>query len=207
MKTVAIIEDVLEIRQGLVSIIASDKRFALAGAFESAEEALVSLSGNPPAMILADINLPGMSGVDFIRKYSAHRLHTQIVMFTIYEDNAQIFEALKAGACGYLLKNTLPPKILDALAEVSEGGSPMSPAIARKVLQSFMVPDHQADNYALLSLREKEVLQLLSKGFLYKEIAHKLSMSLNTVKRHCSSIYEKLQVNNRTEAINKTIGK
>jgi DNA-binding NarL/FixJ family response regulator len=127
-------------------------------------------------------------------------------MFTIYEDNDQVFDALKAGASGYILKNTNPQKIIEAIIELHEGGSPMSPKIARKVLSTFNTISNNSI-LSLLSKRELEVLELLSKGFLYKEIADKLFISLSTVKRHLNHIYSKLQVQNKTEAVNKLYGK
>jgi len=127
-------------------------------------------------------------------------------MFTIYEDNDQVFDALKAGASGYILKNTNPQKIIEAIIELHEGGSPMSPKIARKVLSTFNTISNNSI-LSLLSKRELEVLEFLSKGFLYKEIADKLFISLSTVKRHLNHIYAKLQVQNKTEAVNKLYGK
>jgi DNA-binding NarL/FixJ family response regulator len=127
-------------------------------------------------------------------------------MFTIYEDNDQVFDALKAGASGYILKNTNPQKIIEAIIELHEGGSPMSPKIARKVLSTFNTISNNSI-LSLLSKRELEVLEFLSKGFLYKEIADKLFISLSTVKRHLNHIYSKLQVQNKTEAVNKLYGK
>jgi DNA-binding NarL/FixJ family response regulator len=126
----------------------------------------------------------------------------QFIMFTIYEDNDQVFEAIKAGANGYILKNTPPVKIIEALIDLSEGGSPMSAKIARKVIASLQTQVHAA-NIEILTSRENEVLNLLSKGFLYKEIADKLDIAISTVKRHLSHVYQKLQVQNKTEAINK----
>jgi DNA-binding NarL/FixJ family response regulator len=128
----------------------------------------------------------------------------QFMMFTIYQDNDQVFEALKAGATGYILKNTAPDKIIEALLELQDGGSPMSPKIARKVLTTFTTKKVVTD---LISKREQEVLELLSKGYLYKEIADQLNITLSTVKRHLNHIYQKLQVQNKTEAINKMYGR
>lgn len=206
MITICIIEDLIEIQRGLQTIIESDLRFKLIKSFENAETAITQLPLLNPDIVLTDINLPGKSGIDCITEIKAEIPDTQFIMFTIYEDNDQVFEALKAGASGYILKNTSPEKIIESLLELNDGGSPMSPKIARKVLSSFNVitKNNVSD---LISKREQEVLELLSKGFLYKEIADKLNITLSTVKRHLNHVYQKLQVQNKTEAINKMYGK
>jgi DNA-binding NarL/FixJ family response regulator len=206
MITICIIEDLIEIQKGLQTIIESDSRFNLLKSFENAEDAISQLPILNPDIVLTDINLPGKSGIDCITEIKNEIPETQFIMFTIYEDNDQVFEALKAGASGYILKNTSPEKIIESLLELNDGGSPMSPKIARKVLTSFNVitKNNVSD---LISKREQEVLELLSKGFLYKEIADKLTITLSTVKRHLNHIYQKLQVQNKTEAINKMYGK
>lgn len=203
MITICIIEDILDIREGLQTIIESDDRFSLMGCFTNAEDAIDALPNLQPSVVLTDINLPGKSGIDCVNETKPVLPETQFIMFTIYEDNDQVFEALKAGASGYILKNTAPEKIIDSLIELHEGGSPMSPKIARKVLSTFNQPTPEHAVNELLSKREQEVLELLSKGFLYKEIADKLSISISTVKRHLNSIYTKLQVQNKVEAVNK----
>jgi DNA-binding NarL/FixJ family response regulator len=206
MITICIIEDLIEIQKGLQTIIESDSRFSLLKSFENAEEAIVQLPILNPDIVLTDINLPGKSGIDCINEIKNEIPETQFIMFTIYEDNDQVFEALKAGASGYILKNTTPEKIIESLIELNDGGSPMSPKIARKVLNSFNLITKN-NVCELISKREQEVLELLSKGFLYKEIADKLNITLSTVKRHLNHIYQKLQVQNKTEAINKMYGK
>jgi DNA-binding NarL/FixJ family response regulator len=206
MITICIIEDLIEIQKGLQTIIESDSRFKLLKSFENAEEAIAQLPLLNPDIVLTDINLPGKSGIDCIIEIRNEIPDTQFIMFTIYEDNDQVFEALKAGASGYILKNTSPEKIIESLLELNEGGSPMSPKIARKVLTSFNVTTNNNVN-DLISKREQEVLELLSKGFLYKEIGDKLNITLSTVKRHLNHVYTKLQVQNKTEAINKMYGK
>lgn len=203
MITICIIEDIPDIREGLQTIIESDARFDLLGCFTNAEDAIDALPGLRPNVVLTDINLPGKSGIDCVQETKPELPETQFIMFTIYEDNDQVFEALKAGASGYILKNTAPEKIIDSLIELYEGGSPMSPKIARKVLSTFNAPMPDNTVNELISKREQEVLELLSKGFLYKEIADKLSISISTVKRHLNSIYSKLQVQNKVEAVNK----
>jgi DNA-binding NarL/FixJ family response regulator len=206
MISICIIEDLIEIQKGLQTIIESDSRFSLLQSFENAEEAIAKLPLLNPNIVLTDINLPGKSGIDCITEIKNEIPDTQFIMFTIYEDNDQVFEALKAGASGYILKNTTPEKIIESLLELNEGGSPMSPKIARKVLTSFNVTTNNNVS-ELISKREQEVLELLSKGFLYKEIADKLNITLSTVKRHLNHIYQKLQVQNKTEAINKMYGR
>ena len=203
MITICIIEDIVDIREGLQAIIQNDDRFQLLGCFTNAEDALEALPGLQPNVVLTDINLGGKSGIDCVQEIKPDFPDMQFIMFTIYEDNDQVFEALKAGASGYILKNTAPEKIIESLIELNEGGSPMSPKIARKVLSTFNQPMPDNTVNELLSKREQEVLELLSKGFLYKEIADKLSISISTVKRHLNSIYTKLQVQNKVEAVNK----
>ncbi len=147
-----------------------------------------------------------MSGIECIRHTRGKCPKTQFMMFTIYEDTEQVFEALSAGASGYLLKNTKPEKIIDAIKELHGGGAPMTTGIARRVVHSFQRQHIQADEKAKLSARENEVLSLLAKGLLYKEIAEKLGISFGTVRQHIHNIYEKLHVQNKTEAINKMFG-
>jgi DNA-binding NarL/FixJ family response regulator len=206
MITICIIEDIIEIQQGLKSIIENDDRFLLLKCFNNAEDAIVALPTLIPNIVIADINLPRKSGIDCIIEIKNSVPAIQFIMFTIYEDNDQVFEAIQAGANGYILKNTPPEKIIEALIDLSEGGSPMSAKIARKVIANMQVSKTNSEINTLTS-RENEVLQLLSKGFLYKEIADKLAIAISTVKRHLSHIYQKLQVQNKTEAINKMYGK
>lgn len=207
MITICIIEDILDILNGLESIIKRDNRFKLVKSFTNAEDALLEIPLLEPDIVLSDINLPQKSGIDCLNEIKPQHPEIQFIMFTIYEDSDQVFEALKAGASGYILKNTSPEKIIESLIELNEGGSPMSPKIARKVLNSFNIaPKTNVVNH-ILTKREIEVLELLSKGFLYKEIADKLTITLSTVKRHLNHIYEKLQVQNKTEAINKMYGR
>lgn len=205
MITICIIEDILEIQNGLQSIIQANDSFQLLKCFDNAEDAISELPELKPNIVITDINLPVKSGIECVAEIKHNHPEIQFIMFTIYEDNDQVFEALKAGASGYIMKNTSPEKIIESLLELNEGGSPMSPKIARKVLNTFNETSSSVD--ALISPREKEVLELLSKGFLYKEIADKLSISMSTVKRHLNHIYQKLQVQNKTEAINKMLGR
>ncbi len=202
---ICIIEDIVDIQQGLRSVIESDDRLNWIKSFETAEEAIEHIPRLKPDVVITDINLPGKNGIECVFELKNRDPGIQFIMFTIYEDNDQVFEALKAGATGYILKNTAPDKIVEAIMELHEGGSPMSPKIARKVLQSFSKVENPV--LQLISKREREVLDLLSKGYLYKEIADQLNITLSTVKRHLNHIYEKLQVQNKTEAVNKLYGK
>lgn len=207
MITICIIEDIIDIQKGLKLIIENDSRFKLLKCYSNAEEAIAEIPQLNPDIVLADINLPNKSGIDCITEIKVTKPEIQFIMFTIFEDNDQIFEALKAGASGYILKNTPPEKIIESLIELHEGGSPMSPKIARKVLSSFSKTDNSSTIIELMTKREHEVLELLSRGHLYKEIADELNISLATVKRHLNHIYTKLQVQNKTEAVNKLYGK
>ncbi len=206
MINICVIEDIIDIQNGLKSIFDNDHRFNLLKCFNNAEDAIVELSELDPDIVIADINLPQKSGIECVREIKSKNVDIQFIMFTIYDDNEQVFEALKAGASAYILKNTTPEKIIDSLLELYDGGSPMSPKIARKVLNSFNSNASESIT-DLISKREQEVLELLSKGYLYKEIADKLNVTLNTVKKHLNHIYFKLQVQNKTEAVNKLYGK
>lgn len=204
--SVCIVEDIEVIATGLEHIIKEDNRFEWLKSFQNAEDATAELPTLKPNLVIMDINLPGMNGIDCIRKVSAQAPGTQFMMFTIYENNEHVFDALEAGASGYLLKNSPPNKIIDALLELHAGGSPMSAHIARKVVATFHRKD-QPVHAEVLSNREREVLDQLAKGHLYKEIADALSISTGTVRQHIHRIYEKLHVQNRTEALNKVFGK
>lgn len=203
---VAIIEDIREIREGLQILIDSSDGFVCQKTFASAEEAIKRFHEMSPDVALMDINLPGMNGIEAVRKLKTLFPGTQFIMSTVYEDDENIFESLKAGASGYLLKKTAPSKILDAITEVHNGGSPMSSQIARKVIASFQ---HKSsiDEVEILTPKEKEILKALSKGLRYKEIADEMNISIETVRSHARNIYEKLQVQSRTEALNKVYGR
>ena len=199
---ICIVEDLKEVREGMVSLLTLDQRFEVLASYTDAERAASELQAWQPDIVIMDINLPGMNGIECIRKVKAQCPNTQFMMFTIYEDDEKVFEALTAGASGYLLKKTPLGKICDSLIEMNDGGAPMSTQIARKVIERLRA-NETTNKVELLSTRENEVLQLLAKGFLYKEIADKLSISTSTVRQHIHNIYEKLHVQNRTEAINK----
>jgi DNA-binding NarL/FixJ family response regulator len=205
--TVTIVEDLIEVRESLEKLIINSDGFLLLSSYNNAEVAQNKIPEEQPEIVIMDINLPGISGIDCIRKIKDDCPHTQFLMYTIFEDDEKVFEALEAGANGYLLKKTPKDKITAALKELHDGGSPMSTHIARKVTKSFQQRNHLDEQSTLLTHKEKEVLELLSKGFLYKEIGEHLHISLNTVKQHIHKIYEKLHVSNRTEAINRLYGK
>jgi|SRR6185503_20224402 len=206
MITVAIVEDVKEIREGLQALINFNEGFSCASVYTNAEDAAEGLPAEKPDVVLMDINLPGMSGIECISRIKPLLPSTQFIMSTVYEDDDNIFESLKAGATGYLLKKTAPSRILEAIAEVHRGESPMSPQIARSVISSFQKKDN-IDTSTLLSPREKDILKALAKGLRYKEIADEQFISLQTVRTHARHIYEKLHVQSRTEALNKIYGK
>jgi DNA-binding NarL/FixJ family response regulator len=203
---ICLVEDLKEVREGMASLLTLDERFELLSTFSDAEKAADELPAWQPDIIIMDINLPGMNGIDCIKKVKALCPQSQFMMFTIYEDDEKVFEALAAGASGYLLKKTPLGKITEGLIDLHAGGSPMSTQIARKVIKRLQ-NDEVKEQVAALSVRENEILQQLAKGLMYKEIGLKLSISTDTVRQHIHHIYEKLHVQNRTEAINKAFGK
>jgi RNA polymerase sigma factor (sigma-70 family) len=202
---VCLVEDIKEVREGMITLLNLDHRFEVLASYVDAESAAESLPAWDADIVIMDINLPGMSGIDCIRKVKRQCPHSQFIMFTIYEDDEKVFEALEAGANGYLLKKTALSKITDSLVELQEGGSPMSTQIARKVIERMHINELQNTTNGL-SPRENEILHLLAKGLLYKEISDQLNISTGTVRQHIHRIYEKLHVQNRTEAINKAFG-
>jgi RNA polymerase sigma factor (sigma-70 family) len=207
--TLAIVEDLDEVREGLKNFLALSPDFKVLDTYKTGEEAAVDIPRLQPDIVIMDINLPGMSGIDCVRAAKKKNGRTQFMMFTVYENDEKVFEALKAGASGYLLKNTGLIHIVAALRELHEGGSPMSANIARKLVKNFQeqMQNETHEDISLLSIRENETLHLLSQGLLYKEIAEQLGISTSTVRQHIHRIYEKLHVQNRTEAINKAYKK
>ena len=201
--TVSIVEDLNEVRDALQRLINQSDKFCLVEEFNNAEQAEKRIPLQPPDIVIMDINLPGMSGIECISRIKEKCDGTQFMMFTIYEDDEKVFEALKAGAHGYLLKKTPKEKLLEALEELYNGGSPMSTNIARKVIEAFEKKNRPPAELNTLTNKERQILELLAKGFLYKEIADQLHSTRNTIKQHIHHIYEKLHVQNRTEAINK----
>lgn len=205
--SLTIVEDLAEVREGLKQFISLNQEFSILGTFQTAEDALHNIPLLTPDIVIMDINLPGMNGIECIRQIKKRGTHTQFMMFTVYENDEKVFEALKAGASGYLLKSTSLPQLVEALKDLHNGGSPMSANIARKLVSLFREEHTEAEPATSLSKRENEILQLLSRGLLYKEIADQLSISVGTVRQHIHNIYEKLHVQNRTEALNKAYGK
>jgi DNA-binding NarL/FixJ family response regulator len=201
--TVSIVEDNDQLRGTLARVIGRANGFECVSHYGSAEAALEGLSRQRPEVVLMDINLPGMNGVECVRRLKRLLPETHVVMLTVYEDTENIFNALTAGAVGYLLKRTKSAELLEAIREVHRGGSPMTTHIARKVTQSFQSAGSSSHSTENLSQREQEVLDCLSRGFLYKEIADKLNISYETVHTYIRRIYEKLQVRTRTEAVAK----
>jgi DNA-binding NarL/FixJ family response regulator len=206
--SVCIVEDNKDIRLALEQIIMMADGFKMAGSFPSAEDALTSLPILHPQVVLMDINLGGMSGIECVRLLKPKYPEIQFMMCTVYEEDEKIFEALAAGANAYILKKTIPARLLESVRELYEGGAPMSSQIARKVVAAFSrIPQVSNQSLDTLSNREAEILQLLAKGLLYKEIAHNLNIAQETVRKHVYHIYEKLHVNNRVEAVNKYFGR
>lgn len=205
--TVCIVEDNQEIRSALEQIINMSDGYDLVASFTNAEDALQSLPVLKPKVVLMDINLgEGDTGIDCVRKLKGDNPDMLFMMCTIYEDDEKIFEALKAGASGYILKKTTPSKLIEAIQELLDGGAPMSSSIARKVVAAFQgipVSSKTSDPLDVLSNREREILEHLAKGLLYKEIASALYISQETVRKHVYHVYEKLHVHNKVEAINK----
>jgi len=198
--TVAIVEDNLEISQSLEQLLNSTEGFICVGACPDSQTALKTLPALNPNVILMDINLPGESGIACVKKLKP-LLNSQIVMLTMYENSEKVFEALASGAIGYLLKRTPKEKLLEAITEAYEGGSPMSMEIARMVVKSFGGVSKKNEVRAMLTEREWEILEHLAKGKRYKEIAASLFISTETVRSHLRNIYEKLQVRSSTEAV------
>ncbi len=205
--TVSIVEDSDQVRNTLARLINRAEGFSCLSHFSSAEAALEGLLKERPNVVLMDINLPGMDGVECVRRLRQAAPEIQVIMLTVYEDTENIFNALTAGATGYLLKRTSTKELLAAIHEVQRGGSPMTTHIARKVVQSFQRTGTSPQPTENLSPREQEVLDSLAKGFLYKEIADNLGISYETVHTYIRRIYEKLQVRTRTEAVAKFLGR
>jgi DNA-binding NarL/FixJ family response regulator len=204
---VAIVEDNRSIRESLRRILELSPGFQCVCAVGTGEEAFTEFALQQPDVVLMDINLPQMSGIECTGRLRRLMPSLQVIMLTIYEDNERIFQALRAGARGYLLKRAgmEPERLLGAIREVKEGGAPMNSAIARKVVEAFQEPADAGDTLAPLSRREKEILQLLCGGYANKEIADRLHLSIETVRDYLKSIYDKLHVRSRTEAVVKTL--
>jgi DNA-binding NarL/FixJ family response regulator len=200
--TVSIVEDAPGVREGLARLLSSAPGFGCVASYPDAEAALKDIPMQPPDVVLMDIDLPGMNGVECVRKLKAVLPDVRVVMLTVYENPEKIFDALSAGAVGYLLKKRLTEDLLEAIQDAYSGGAPMSSQIARKVVQYFQkIP--ASSSMESLSARELEVLDLLAKGFLVKEIADKTGLGYGTVRTYIRRIYEKLQVHSRSQAVAK----
>lgn len=201
--SVAIVEDNHDIRSAMELLINGSEGYACIGAFNNAETALEKVPQLLPNVVLMDFNLPGINGIECIARLKNDYPDMQFMMLTVYEDDDKIFMALEAGASGYILKKTSPGELLEAIRDLYDGGSPMSSQIARRVVAYFQKQAKPNPALEALTSREKEILDQLSKGFLYKEIAGNLFISIETVRRHVHNIYEKLHVRSRTDAVNK----
>lgn len=199
--TIIIVEDDPLLRENISAFLSSIPEYSLGGSYENAEDALATADFSQCDVLLSDIGLPGVSGIELIREVKERYPQVQCIVLTVFEDDDYVFGALKAGATGYLLKGARPTKILDAIDEIVAGGSPMTGSIARKVMESF----HQNNKVQseVLTERENQMLVYLSQGLRYKEIADQVDISIETVRTHIRNIYQKLQVQSRTEALNK----
>ena len=202
---VAIVEDQRDIREGLTTLINGTNGYRCTGAYRSMEEGLEGIKRNVPDIALCDIGLPGMSGIEGIRILKERHPELQLMMLTVYDDDDRIFDALCAGACGYLLKRTSPKRLLESLSEAASGGAPMSPEVASRVIKLFrdIRPPEKADYE--LTPHETRLLKLLVQGHNYTTAAEELGVSYNTVKFHMRRIYEKLQVHSKSEAVAKAL--
>jgi DNA-binding NarL/FixJ family response regulator len=206
---VAIVEDNQDIRNALEQIVNMTDGFELMCSCENGEDALINLPIFLPKIVLMDIHLGGINGIEVVRQLKETHPDMLFMMCTVYEEDEKIFEALKAGASGYIIKKTTPSKLLEAIRELDQGGAPMSSQIARKVVSAFQnKPVVVAEGLAeLLTRRELEILEMLASGLVYKEISDKLFISSETVRKHVYNVYHKLHVSNRVEAVNKYFGR
>ena len=203
MITVSIVDDEKELRESIETFIDGSPGFRCVSAYHSAETALKHLPQDRPDVVLMDIHLTGMSGIECVEHLKTMMPEMQVMMLTVYEDTDQIFRALSAGASGYMLKRSTPAKLLEAIKELNEGGSPMSSSIARKVVASFQKSGQIRDEKTNLSPREQMVLESMAKGLTYKQTADQLGISIDTIRTYVRRIYEKLHVQSRTEAVAK----
>jgi NarL family two-component system response regulator LiaR len=201
-KVICIVEDKTDLREGMAMMVQLTEGYVLGGSYSNAEEALQYIPGLQPDAVLMDINLPGASGIECVNALKTQFPAMLFLMCTAYEDNSKIFDSLKAGASGYILKTEGPARIMEALGNMLEGGSPMSSIIARKVVTSFTNMEQENTLIQSLTEREKTVLDHLAKGLMNKEVSDVLKISLATVRTHVQNIYAKLHVNTRVEAVN-----
>lgn len=205
---ISLVEDDAVIRETLASLFLFEERMALVNSYNNGEAALSGIPTDAPEVVIMDISMPGMGGIACVRELAQLLPGTQFLMYTMHDDDHRVFDALKAGANGYILKSSTPDQILDAVLELREGGAPMSTAVARRVVGHFRpIQEQRSALNDALSTREFEVLTLLADGLLYKEIGDRLSITTGTVKQHIHRIYEKLHVQNRTEAVNRYFGR
>src|SRR5262245_54721187 len=203
---VAVVEDDRAMRDGLRWLLESSGELRLVGAFASAEAALEGLAEEPPDVLLLDIHLPGMTGSEAVPLLRRRYPDTQVVMLTVYANEDKVFESLRNGACGYILKKSPPAEILAAVRDAHQGGAPMSAEIARKVIEFVRAsPARAGEAPAALTPQERRLLELLAEGYSYLGAAARLEISINTVRNHVRSVYEKLQVNTRSEAVSKAL--
>jgi DNA-binding NarL/FixJ family response regulator len=205
--TVAIVEDRTDVREGLGALVDASEGFVCSGAFGDAEAFLRALGREPLDVVLMDIGLPGMSGIEAVRVLHTRRPDVQAMMLTVFEDDDHVFEALRSGATGYVLKTTPPGELLDAIVQLHAGGSPMSSGIARRVVEAFHRPPLVSRGEDPLTPREQEILALLVQGYRYREIADRLFISIDTVRTHVRHVYEKMHVRSRAEATVKYLGR
>jgi len=198
---VAIVDDDEGIRTSLATLIRRAASMKLTGDYPDGETALKEIPRNPPDVVLMDINMPGIKGPECIRLLKAQLPAVQFMILTVYEDSDSLFNSLKAGASGYLLKRTASTRLLEAIHDVHNGGSPMTPQLARRVVQFFTKPPEAASPVASLTAGEKEFLNQLANGYAYKEIADRMKISIDTVRSYVRNVYEKLHVHSRTEAV------
>ncbi|MES2658937.1 MAG: response regulator transcription factor [Verrucomicrobiota bacterium] len=210
-RRIAIVEDDSVLRESFQDALSADGSWIITGCYGRGESALPAIRSDPPDAVIADIQLPGMSGIQLVRALKPLCPTTQFLMVTVFEDADRVFEALAAGASGYVLKRDIDSSLLESLDDVLAGGSPMSSAIARKVVQHFQksveAPVQEPSEDFQLTQREMETLELLSKGYLYKEIADEMKVRIETVSFHLGNIYRKLHVRTRTEAVLKYVGR
>jgi DNA-binding NarL/FixJ family response regulator len=204
---VAIVEDSRGTRESLSELLARAPSLRCVGAHPNGEQALKAIPAENPDVVLMDINLPGMSGIECVARLKAQLPKVQVLMLTTYEESDLIFDSLRNGASGYLLKNLPPAELVQAVEQVHAGGAPMSMQIARKVVSHFQRIKQPASEVEQLTHREQEILALLAKGYLYKEIAEALGITLSTVRAHLHTVYEKLHVQSRTQAVVKFLGR
>jgi DNA-binding NarL/FixJ family response regulator len=205
--TVSIVEDDRGTRESLGELLGRASSLRCVGSHPDGETALQKIPDERPDVVLMDINLPGMNGIECVSRLKELMPKTQVLMLTTYEESDLIFDSLRNGASGYLLKNAPPKELINAIEQVHAGGSPMSMQIARKVVSHFRQIKQPSSEMETLTQREQEILALLAKGFLYKEIADQLGISLSTVRAHLHTVYQKLHVQSRTEAVVKFLGR